>query len=157
MISNSITLEEKQTRKGDMSNSKVGLRKREPEDDHMSGLGQCETSEGRANRPVHLTLPRSTIMRPQVTHNPGSHSACSPRMPECLQRSPRPLKVAHLFAVHPSEAFVQPHCTSSMGHFSSFGGHFSETYPNVFLLLIFLYTDILKAQLVLFSCVCASF
>lgn len=35
LISNSITLEEKQTRKGDMSNFKVGIRKREPEDYHM--------------------------------------------------------------------------------------------------------------------------
>lgn len=49
--------------------------------------------------------------------------------------------------------FAQPHCTSSMGQLSSFEWHFSETNPNVFLLFIHSYTNIFKAQIVLFYCI----
>lgn len=56
-----------------------------------------------------------------------------------------------LLAMPPSEDFTQPHCTSSMGQVSPFGWHFSEIDRNVFLLLIYLYTNIFKAQL-LFCC-----
>ena len=120
-------------------------------------------------------------------HKHELHSACSPRMPaaaapaaaksfqqcptlcdpiayQVLTKKSQTTKGCLLaqisglrFAVNPSGAFTQPHCTSNMGQFSSSGCQFLETDLNVLLLLILQYTDIFKAQIVLFCYTCASF